>query len=106
MRKREIKSVVLFITSAIASGVVGNLVTEKVISQKWTYLVYILSIVTFGIGVHGYITFTIPRYKKIFTWAKSVIFREPEMKEKPPEYRGKYKFSKRKKDKERFKRKL
>lgn len=90
MRKKELKSYALFITSAIASGVVGNLATEKVIPKGWIFLAYILVIITLGIGLHGYITFTIPRYKKISNWAKSVIFRTPDVKEEPIKYRGKY----------------
>lgn len=74
----------------MASGVVGNLVAEKAIPYRWIYLAYILVIITLGIGFHGYVTFTIPRNKKLSNWVKSVIFRTPEVNEQPPKRRGKY----------------
>jgi hypothetical protein len=80
----------------MASGVVGNLVAEKAIPYRWIYLAYILVIITLGIGFHGYVTFTIPRNKKLSNWVKSVIFRTPEINEKPLKHRGKYKLRKRK----------
>jgi F0F1-type ATP synthase assembly protein I len=93
---KRIRLIFLSVILLMIIAVLGNLVDTKMISPNWSILVIILFLTFLGIGFYGFITYTVPVYKKIFIRVKSVIFRTTNVKEEPLMYRGKYRIRKNK----------
>lgn len=94
MRKR-IRLIFLSVILLLTMTVLGNLIDTKSISPKWFILVIILFLTLLGIGLYGFITYTVSVYKRIFHRAKTVIFRAMDLKGSL-KYRGEYNLSQRK----------
>lgn len=92
---KRMRLIFLSVILMTAMTVLGNLIDTKSISPQWSILVIILFLTLLGIGLYGFITYTVSVYKRTFNRAKSAVFRAIDLKGSL-KYRGEYNLSQRK----------
>lgn len=90
---KRMRLILLSVILLAAMTVLGNLIDTKSISPKWSILVIILFLTLLGIGLYGFITYTVSVYKRTFNRGKSAVFRAMDLKSSL-RYRSEYRLRK------------